>query len=329
MAVWLDIRAAAPEMRVVQVYDRQFGYRALIEDDADVDERRATARANQLRIFDVLNVVAASTGGAGLLVGPKKMLAQMQNMNLIPAHWAAVNFGALRGVDAYGAVPVAVVVSRTLPRPADVERMAAVAFGRDVGKVRNDWYGARPGSRLMHDGSGAEASLVQHHDPAVEDVRWLLCEAEVQQAVGRVRGVRRTHTNPVLVLVLSDVDLGEIAVEELTTWDSILARCGPVAQMIARGVVPQLREDIVAACAPRWSDTKDAPNALTQWLAENPDAKAELEAIRKTGQAKLPWREESISMRPAVIGRRGRLFRRVWLAPGVDQEAARRLLDRA
>jgi hypothetical protein len=204
--------------------------------------------------------------------------------------------------------------------------MAAVAFGRDVATVGDGWYGTRAGARLMKDGTGAAAGIVQHHDPAVEAVRWLCCEAEVQQAIGRVRGVRRTDKNPVLVLVLSEVDLGEVAVDELVGWDDLLSRCGPVAQMVARGVVPKLYSDIIAATAPRWTGSKDPTNALSQWLAENPDAKAELEAIWQTGEAKLPWRVAPIPMRAAEVGKRGRLGRKVWLAPGVDEDAARRLL---
>jgi hypothetical protein len=184
----------------------------------------------------------------------------------------------------------------------------------------------RAQARLMADGTGTEASLIQHHDQAVEDIRWLCCEAEVQQAIGRVRGVRRSAQNPVLVLVLSDVDLGEVAIDELPDWHSLLSRCGPVAQMVAQGIVPKLYADIVMAAAPRWSDSKDPENALSQWLAENPDAKAELEIIWKTGEARLPWCPTPIPMRQIEVGRRRRLLRRVWLAPWADEVTARRVL---
>lgn len=82
----------------------------------------------------------------------------------------------------------------------------------------------------------------------------------------------------------------------------------------------------MAATAPRWAGTKDPENALSQWLAENPDAKAELESIWQTGEAKLPWRTGAIPMRAAEVGKRGRLGRKVWLAPWMDEDAARRLL---
>lgn len=96
--------------------------------------------------------------------------------------------------------------------------------------------------------------------------------------------------------------------------------------MVARGVVPKLFSDIVAATAPRWSGSTDPENALSQWLAENPDAKAELEGIWRDGEARLPWRGDSIPMRPSEVGKRGRLRRKVWLAPWMDENGARRLL---
>jgi hypothetical protein len=87
--------------------------------------------------------------------------------------------------------------------------------------------------------------------------------------------------------------------------------------------------DIISATSPRWTGSKDPENALSQWFTENPDAKAELETIWQTGEAKLPWRDTPIPMRPAELGKRGRLDRKVWMAAGVDEAAARRVLGEA
>ena len=61
-------------------------------------------------------------------------------------------------------------------------------------------------------------------------------------------------------------------------------------------------------------------------MAENPEAKAELEAIWQTGKARLPWRADPVTMQAGEVGKRGRLLRKVWLAPGMDEAAARLLL---
>jgi hypothetical protein len=52
---------------------------------------------------------------------------------------------------------------------------------------------SRASARLMSDGTGRPAEFECHPDERVEAVRWLVCEAEVQQAIGRVRGVRRSR----------------------------------------------------------------------------------------------------------------------------------------
>ena len=199
-----DVQAAAPHMRVIQVHDRVFGYSSTIA-RAGVGSGKA-ASANQRRIAEVMQVAGRAAGG--LLVAPKAMIAEMQAHGLIPGAWDVANFGALRGVDSFRSVSAAIVVSRQLPPPAEVERMTSIIFASDVQTV-SDWYPIRASARLMSDGTGRPAEFECHPDERVEAIRWLICEAEVQQAIGRVRGVRRTADDPVLVIVLNGVDLGQ------------------------------------------------------------------------------------------------------------------------
>ena len=55
----------------------------------------------------------------------------------------------------------------------------------DVDQTVFDWYPIRPGARLMSDGTGRAAEFECHPDEWVEAIRWLICDAEVQQAIGR------------------------------------------------------------------------------------------------------------------------------------------------
>ena len=215
-----DVQAAAPHMDVIQVHDRVFGYSSMIA-RASVGPDKA-ALANQRRVAEVMHVAGTAAGGTGLLVGPKAMIAQMQTQGLIPGTWDVANFGALRGVDSFRGVSVAIVVSRQLPPPAEVERMASIIFASDVQTVPS-WYPIRAGARLMSDGTGRAAEFECHPDERVEAIRCLICEAEVQQAIGRVRGVRRKADDPVLVIVLNGVDLGQTPIHQLISWEDLLA----------------------------------------------------------------------------------------------------------
>jgi putative DNA primase/helicase len=315
-----DVQAAAPHMRVIQVHDRVFGYSSMIA-RAGVGSGKA-ALANQRRVAEVMQVVGRAAGGRGLLVGPKAMILQMRAQGLIPGAWDVANFAALRGVDSFRSVSAAIVVSRQLPPPAEVERMASIIFASDVQTVL-DWYSIRAGARLMFDGTGRAAEFECHPDERVEAIRWLICEAEVQQAIGRVRGVRRTADDPVLVFVLNGVDLGQTPIHQLISWEDLLELCGPVSQMAVRGIVPKLWADIAAICAPRWNEADDPGHAAKLWFRRNREEKAKLARVWRTNEILPPWSVEPVQLRPVSLGLSGKHQRRVWLAADITLEAAR------
>jgi len=213
-----------------------------------------------------------------------------------------------------------------LPAPAEVERMAAIIFAADVQKV-DDWYPVKAGARLMADGTGRFAEFERHPDDRVEAVRWLICEAEIQQAIGRVRGVRRTADNPVRVIVLNGVDLGPTAIDQLIGWEDLLAVCGPVSLMAARGIVPKMWADVASICAPRWSHADNPGHAAKLWFSRHPEEKAKLARLWKTGEFVPPWSERPVQLRRASLGLAGNNHRYVWLADHIELKTARIALD--
>ena len=175
----------------------------------------------------------------------------------------------------------------------------------------------------MFDGTGRAAEFECHPDERVEAIRWLICEAEVQQAIGRVRGVRRNADDPVLVIVLTGVDLGQTPIHQLISWEDLLELCGPVSQMAVRGIVPKLWADVAAVCTPRWSEAEDPGHAAKLWFARHPEEKAKLAQIWRTNEVLLPWSVQPVPLRPISLGLSGKHQRRVWLAADITLEAAR------
>ena len=316
-------QAAAPHMRVVQVDDRAFGYGSVISGSDPATAR--TAAGHQRRIADLMTVARAGTGGAGLLVGPKEMVKQMTAAGMVSSGWETATFGSLRGVDRFKTASVGVVASRQLPTPADIELMAEVVFGRDVKHLDSDWYPTTAAIRLMADGTGRETLVECHPDPDVETVRWTLCEAEVLQGIGRLRGVRRDADHPVLVFVLNQLDLGHLAISELQTWDDLSAACGPTMLMAARGCVPKMWSDI-AHMVGRWDDAKDPAGNAKTWFRDNPAEKALLEELFVTNRITHPLSGIEMNFRRESIGLIGKNHRYVWLAECVTQDNARTVL---
>jgi hypothetical protein len=99
------------------------------------------------------------------------------------------NFGAIRGRDEANSVLQLVVVSRPLPKPAQVEIMAETIFGRKVDRLPTGlWYPKSPVGRLLIDGTGRRALALRHPDPLAEAIRFAICRANWSRRSDEVAG---------------------------------------------------------------------------------------------------------------------------------------------
>ncbi|MGG5890965.1 hypothetical protein ACLF3G_28180 [Falsiroseomonas sp. HC035] len=135
----------------------------------------------------------------------------------------------------------------------------------------------------MADGTGrAVTRQPRHPDPLVEAVRRSVSEGAVLQAIGRSRGVRRTATRPVRVVVLAALAL-PLTVHENPTWEeyrpSRLAAATAEAALFLRAL-PLAPEDMVTARPDRWESERTARRNLADW-----DFKAATSLMRGTYKA--------------------------------------------
>ena len=128
-----------------------------------------------------------------------------------------------------------------------------------------------------------------------------------------------------VVYVLTDVDLGDLPISELTTWNELSAECGPVMLMAAQGVVPKNWTDI-AHMIGRWNDANDPAGNARGWFRDNPEQQALLNDLFQTGKVRNPLTGIETKFRRETLGLIGKNRRYVWLAQGVTLEDARRLL---
>lgn len=203
------------------------------------DRRRAMNNASRLmNLLDVLALVCQGEGGVGF-IGPKALVGELERRwkargagrppDLIIGH-----FGAIRGQDIFRDVRCLVVWSRPAAPPNEVAQLSGVLFGRKVVEI-SGWYD-KGGVHVMRKG-GCQTSAVgeRHPDDDAEKVRKQITDAEVDQAIGRARAVRRSPMKPLLIIKGSAAPSQRLEIDELMEVDEIL-RFSEIDALTARGV---------------------------------------------------------------------------------------------
>jgi putative DNA primase/helicase len=234
-----DVATKAPWQRIRQVGDFSYSKRRLAPapDAAPADQRR---RARNLRSLHATLAAYARRFAPGrvLVVAQKAVEEALPTVGPLPTGVELAHHNAVAGRDEWGPAPhragvrALVVVGRTLPPPADVERMAEALTGRAVTPLPG-WY-PRIAATRETTGGAVSAEADRHPDPIAEAIRWQICEGELLQIIGRGRGVNRTEVDPVEVLVLTDAVLPLLVDQLLASAD--LAP-GPVELMLSAGGV--------------------------------------------------------------------------------------------
>lgn len=212
-------------------------------------------QAGNRRIFSELGRLVAVRAAVAfprriVVVAQKEAVERLQAGGL-PPNVDVGHFGALAGLDQFKAAAGMIVIGRILPDPLAMESAAGVLTGQPAAVTSSEngqtrWYVRTSGGIRLDDGSAVPVEHPTHPDPVAEELRWQACEAQLVQAVGRLRPLRRGAREPFFLDVVCDVPL-PITVGEVLTWDA--ARVGGWADMAAAGVVLSSRSDVVAAFA--------------------------------------------------------------------------------
>jgi putative DNA primase/helicase len=220
-------------------------------------DRAMTEKYGLRNVDDIrrhIEIRAAETAGRVLVVCQEQLEAALRRAFSdsafpMPTNVEIAHFNNLSGLNSWQDVELLIAIGRTEPSPRTVEGIARAYFGREVIEAQPDahgrvWYPrGRVGIR-MRDCRTTAVIGNEHPDWRVETIRWLICEAELMQAIGRGRGVRRTAANPLRIEILCNIPLA-IEVDEVVTWDDDL-KPSRVRVMLARGVVPMSYRDMAA-----------------------------------------------------------------------------------
>src|SRR5262249_17037451 len=127
----------------------------------------------------------------------------------LPGDVTVEHYNNITGIDDYGDVRLMLLIGRTAPGPATTETITAALTGKSplAAPVNGNgfrWFDQVPRGIRLRDGSGIATKGDQHPDPEVEAVRYQIHEAELVQALGRGRALKRTAATPLDADLLFD-----------------------------------------------------------------------------------------------------------------------------
>lgn len=171
----------------------------------------------------------AAQGGRTAVISNKDTIDALD----LPDDILTGHFNALRGMNDMQDVDQLVIVGRTLPNAEAVRRLVGAIWGTPC---EGDLNFAGEAWRRVIDGSSmklAQSKTATHADPRAEIILRQIRDAEVMQAVGRLRGVNRS--TPVRCIVLSDAVLDHPV--KLVDLRAELQAHGVLGPMAERGAV--------------------------------------------------------------------------------------------
>jgi len=273
--IWPDLgkvtiaEAAMPHVTIRQITDSANPQSSLLNADG-------SARGRIKRLTRYAEVRAAELGGTVLLIAQKKVREALEKHGL-PDNVETAHFNALSGLDAYKDVRGLIITGRPLPGPYVPEMMREILTGK-AGQTLPKWYdkteaapdldGTGRGPRIYsQNGHGGAITYGRdsHPDETTEQIRWLICEGEIIQGIGRGRGVNRSAQDPLQIDVLTHYPL-PLAVDEAgpfsdfepTAFDLMAARGVIVPDTSAKGA-----KGIIQAMLP---DLFPNERAVKDWL---------------------------------------------------------------
>ena len=267
------IDVETPNVYVRQITDKLLSASMMIP-DAMASERKNKERwRNVIRLKDYLLVqttrlrrraVTVDDKAVCIVVVCQKELEVALHQLGLPEGVATAHFNAMAGLDKFRKIPKIVIVGRMEPRPTDIAHMATVIKSicrETIGS--GEWYPTSP-RRLDPKSSPSIYDIPNssHPDPLTDEIREQICEAQLIQAIGRPRGVRRTADNPLEVDILTNVVL-PIEVDREVIWKHVVPDAFE-AEFALNGVLALTKGEMARLHPHRWKTPDAAKYALKQ-----------------------------------------------------------------
>jgi hypothetical protein len=330
----LDVEVEAPHQTIVQVVNKSTAKWALKPckpGERKPEEEQRIANFRQSLVDLVRHHVVG--GKRGLVITYESVEPSFQTIDNVETG----HFNAVAGIDRWGGRDVAFIIGRPDAPAQEVERIAAALTGKPV-RIEKKVVRGRESDKVevvrlirLQDGTQRGLWCPVYEEADAELVRRWITEAELTQAVGRVRGVNRTVRNPVRVLVICHDNPFPGVINQVVNWDDI--KPDEFDEMLVRGLLPASPTD-AARLYPELFASEDAAKKayIRAGLSEESFASVDAFTSRSgTNPYKTLYREMSLTSatmvryQPAGAGKRPRAA--IW-HPG-RAPAARAALEAA
>ena len=158
-----------------------------------------------------------------LVVAQLEVKEALRDLGPLPDNVSMEHFNALRGRDEYRDHEAAIIVGRPAPPRNSVELLTEALHidnddVKDIVQPPEGFYG-EPKRLPMKDGTFKEIPTAESHpDPHVRSMMRQLCDAEVVQAVGRLRLYDRTPDTMAYLYVFGQIDTG-LMIDHHKEWN--------------------------------------------------------------------------------------------------------------
>jgi hypothetical protein len=195
--------------------------------------------------------------GSVLLV-TYKPVAELLRQDL-PPHVRLAHFGALRGLNSYEDCGSVVILGREQPSPQAIETRTRLFCATDpVPFISISAYVAQCRGQRMRIGGANVVEVQVHPDPRCQAMLEQVREAEIAQAIDRVRPVFNRRR----IIVLTNIAL-DLTVDHALTWPQL--RPGKFAKAFARhGVLPLSTGDLCRGFPDLWASESTAKSDLSR-----------------------------------------------------------------
>jgi hypothetical protein len=282
LAVVPEIRVRR-NARVIQVSNATFYRGSLIKRTSTPDGKRKpepTARLLEVGEF----IARTALGGKTAVVTNKPVRCALTGEDEYGALAISAkcrgadiaHFGNIRGSNEFEGHEIAIILGRDEPTVAAAEQRAMAIWydtREPIRRIRPDFrgrfsYHSQTRRYLMRDGGTKSGNVAVHPDPRVQAVVEQSREAEMVQAIDRLRLIHTEKRKTVYILCSIPLD---IPVDELVTWKQLAGDrrlSDALAECDARGwdALPLAPRELHRFLPELWG----TPKAGERWLAKTP-----------------------------------------------------------